>query len=161
MKRFLKITQNDIRAIQLAKAALYAGAKLLMDKLGVDKVDRITLAGAFGSHIDVKYAMVLGMIPDCDLAKVTSAGNAAGTGARIALLNRSARDEIARVVKQVEKIETAVEAKFQDHFIEAMALPHKTSPYPHLAKAVKLPEPKTAAAPESDDGSRRRNRRRG
>ncbi len=157
----LRITQNDIRAIQLAKAALYAGARLLMDKLGIDKLDRITLAGAFGSHIDVKYAMVLGMIPDCDLAKVTSAGNAAGTGARIALLNRSARDEIARVVKQVEKIETAVEAKFQEHFIGAMALPHKTAPYPHLAKAVNLPEPKVAAAPEGDDGSRRRNRRRG
>ncbi|WP_374655923.1 ASKHA domain-containing protein [Dongia sp.] len=155
----LKITQNDIRAIQLAKAALYAGARLLMDKLGVDKVERITLAGAFGSHIDVKYAMVLGMIPDCDLAKVTSAGNAAGTGARIALLNRAARDEIARVVKQVEKIETAVEAKFQEHFIEAMALPHKTAPYPHLAKAVNLPEPKTAAQPEGDDGGRRRRRR--
>ncbi|MDY0871841.1 ASKHA domain-containing protein [Dongia rigui] len=155
----LRITQNDIRAIQLAKAALYAGARLLMDKLGVDKLDRITLAGAFGSHIDVKYAMVLGMIPDCDLAKVTSAGNAAGTGARIALLNRSARDEIARVVKQVEKIETAVEAKFQEHFIGAMALPHKTAPYPHLAKAVNLPEPKIAAAPEGDDGGRRRRRR--
>jgi uncharacterized 2Fe-2S/4Fe-4S cluster protein (DUF4445 family) len=105
----LKITQNDVRAIQLAKAALYAGARLLMDHLGIDKLDRITLAGAFGSHIDVKYAMVLGMIPDCDLAKVTSAGNAAGTGARIALLNRASRDEIVRVVKQVEKIETAVE----------------------------------------------------
>jgi len=157
----LKIMQNDIRAIQLAKAALYAGARLLMDKLGVDKVDRITLAGAFGSHIDVKYAMVLGMIPDCDLAKVTSAGNAAGTGARIALLNLAARDEIARVVKQVEKIETAVEAKFQEHFIEAMALPHKTAPYPHLAKAVNLPLPKVATQPDGDDGGRRRNRRRG
>jgi uncharacterized 2Fe-2S/4Fe-4S cluster protein (DUF4445 family) len=157
----LKVTQNDIRAIQLAKAALYAGARLLMDKLGVDKVDRITLAGAFGSHIDVKYAMVLGMIPDCDLAKVTSAGNAAGTGARIALLNRGARDEIARVVKQVEKIETAVEAKFQEHFIGAMALPHKTAPYPHLAKAVNLPEPKVASQPEGSDDSGRRRRRRG
>jgi uncharacterized 2Fe-2S/4Fe-4S cluster protein (DUF4445 family) len=157
----LKVTQNDIRAIQLAKAALYAGARLLMDKLGVDKVERITLAGAFGSHIDVKYAMVLGMIPDCDLAKVTSAGNAAGTGARIALLNRGARDEIARVVKQVEKIETAVEAKFQEHFIDAMALPHKTAPYPHLAKAVNLPEPKAASQPEGGDEGGRRRRRRG
>ena len=113
----LRIMQNDVRAIQLAKAALYAGARLLMDHLNIDKVDRITLAGAFGSHIDVKYAMVLGMIPDCDLAKVTSAGNAAGTGARIALLNAAARDEITRVVKQVEKVETAVEPKFQAHFV--------------------------------------------
>jgi len=155
----LKITQNDVRAIQLAKAALYAGARLLMDKLEIDKLDRITLAGAFGSHIDVKYAMVLGMIPDCDLAKVTSAGNAAGTGARIALLNRASRDEIARVVKQVEKVETAVEPKFQEHFVGAMALPHKTAPYPHLAKAVNLPAPKVATTSGDDEGGRRRRRR--
>ncbi len=154
----LKIMQNDVRAIQLAKAALYAGARLLMDRMGIDKLDRITLAGAFGSHIDVKYAMVLGMIPDCDLAKVTSAGNAAGTGARIALLNRKARDEIVRVVKQVEKVETAVEPRFQAHFVEAMALPHKTAPYPHLAKAVNLPAPKLAATGDEDGGRRRRRR---
>ena len=154
----LRITQNDVRAIQLAKAALYAGVRLLMERFGVDHVDRIRLAGAFGSHIDVKYAMVLGMIPDCDLAKVTSAGNAAGTGARIALLNAAARDEITRVVKQVEKVETAVEPKFQAHFVEAMAIPHKTAPYPHLAKAVALPAPKTPA-PRDDDGGRRRRRR--
>lgn len=154
----LKIMQNDVRAIQLAKAALYAGARLLMDRMGIDKLDRITLAGAFGSHIDVKYAMVLGMIPDCDLAKVTSAGNAAGTGARIALLNRTARDEIVRVVKQVEKVETAVEPRFQAHFVEAMALPHKTAPYPHLAKAVNLPAPKLASNGEDDSGRRRRRR---
>jgi uncharacterized 2Fe-2S/4Fe-4S cluster protein (DUF4445 family) len=153
----LRVTQNDVRAIQLAKAALYAGAKLLMDRMGVDKVDRITLAGAFGSHIDVKYAMVLGMIPDCDLAKVTSAGNAAGTGARIALLNRKARDEIAAVVKRVEKVETAVEPRFQEHFVSAMAIPHKTEAYPHLAKAVALPLPRIASDDETT--SRRRRRR--
>ncbi len=85
----IRIVQNDVRAIQLAKAALYAGARLLMDHLGVERVERITLAGAFGSHIDVKYAMILGLIPDCDLAKVSAAGNAAGTGARIALLNQA------------------------------------------------------------------------
>jgi uncharacterized 2Fe-2S/4Fe-4S cluster protein (DUF4445 family) len=155
----LKIMQNDVRAIQLAKAALYAGARLLMDHLNIDKLDRITLAGAFGSHIDVKYAMVLGMIPDCDLAKVTSAGNAAGTGARIALLNRASRDEIARVVKQVQKVETAVEPRFQEHFVGAMAIPHKTAPYPHLAKAVNLPAPKVATPGEDGEGGRRRRRR--
>ena len=155
----LRITQNDVRAIQLAKAALYAGARLLMDRMGVDQLDRITLAGAFGSHIDVKFAMILGMIPDCDLAKVTSAGNAAGTGARIALLNRAARDEIARVVKQVEKVETAVEPRFQEHFVHAMAIPHKTEPYPHLAAAVTLPPPKNVTAGQSDEGRGRRRRR--
>jgi uncharacterized 2Fe-2S/4Fe-4S cluster protein (DUF4445 family) len=156
----LRITQNDVRAIQLAKAALYAGARLLMDRMGVDQLDRITLAGAFGSHIDVKFAMILGMIPDCDLAKVTSAGNAAGTGARIALLNLAARDEISRVVRSVEKVETAVEPLFQQHFVEAMAIPHKTAPYPNLRKAVTLPPPKEVGA-GADDGARRRRRRGG
>ena len=90
----VRVTQNDVRAIQLAKAALYAGVRLLMDRLGVERVDRIRLAGAFGSHIDVKYAMVLGLVPDCALEHVTSAGNAAGTGARnrAAGPRRAARD---------------------------------------------------------------------
>ncbi len=154
----IRVNQTDVRAIQLAKAALYAGARLLMDHLGIESVERIVLAGAFGSHIDVKYAMVLGLIPDCDLAKVSSAGNAAGSGALIALLNQKARDEIERVVQQVEKIETAVEPKFQAHFVEAMGLPHTTAPYPNLAKQVTLPARKQAAA--SGEGGRERRRRR-
>jgi uncharacterized 2Fe-2S/4Fe-4S cluster protein (DUF4445 family) len=153
----VRITQGDVRAVQLAKAALHAGARLLMDHMGTERVDRITLAGAFGSHIDVKYAMVLGLIPDCELAKVTSAGNAAGTGARIALLNREARAEIERVVKRIEKIETAVEPRFQEHFVRAMAIPHKTDPYPNLAKAVRLPE-RSEDAGESREGRRRRRK---
>jgi uncharacterized 2Fe-2S/4Fe-4S cluster protein (DUF4445 family) len=156
----LLIIQNDVRAIQLAKAALYAGARLLMDRMGVDTVDRIVLTGAFGSHIDVKHAMVLGMIPDCPLNKVAAAGNAAGTGARIALLNRAARVEIEAVVRGVEKIETAVEPRFQEHFINAMALPHKTDPFPNLAQAVALPAPKQAAEETGKPGGRRRRRRR-
>jgi len=155
------ITQNDVRAIQLAKGALYAGAKLLMDKLEIENVDRIVLAGAFGSHIDTKYAMVLGMIPDCDLDKVSSAGNAAGTGARIALLNQTARDEIEQVVRNIEKIETAVEPKFQDHFVGAMAFPHKTDDFSKLSKTVTLPAPKVAAPDDGDGSGRKRRRRRG
>jgi uncharacterized 2Fe-2S/4Fe-4S cluster protein (DUF4445 family) len=155
----IRITQNDIRAIQLAKAALYAGIRLLMDKLGIDQVDKIRLAGAFGSHIDVKYAMILGLIPDCDLARVQSAGNAAGTGARIALLNSAARDEIENVVRRIEKIETAVEPLFQQHFVEAMAIPHKTSPFPHLSAVVNLPPPKEISSTNDEGGERRRRRR--
>jgi uncharacterized 2Fe-2S/4Fe-4S cluster protein (DUF4445 family) len=132
----IAVTQNDIRAIQLGKAALYAGARLLMDRYGVVTVDRITLAGAFGSHIDVTHAMVLGLVPDCDLAKVTSAGNAAGTGARIALLNARARREIEGVVRKIEKIETAIEPSFQAHFVGAMAIPHKSDAFPHLEAAL-------------------------
>ena len=155
----IMVTQNDVRAIQLAKAALYAGVRLLMDKLGIDGVGKIRLAGAFGSHIDVKYAMVLGLIPDCDLARVQSAGNAAGTGARIALLNAGARDEIEAVVRRIEKIETAVEPLFQQHFVEAMAIPHKTAAFSNLARQVKLPAAKDVVAPGDDGGERRRRRR--
>ncbi len=154
----IRITQTDVRAIQLAKAALYAGSKLLMDHFGVDHVDRVMLAGAFGSHIDTTYAMVLGLIPDCDLARVQAAGNAAGTGARIALLNKQARREIESVVKRIQKIETAIEPNFQQHFVEAMAFPHKTADYVHLTKAVALPAPKVLAA---EEGEGRRRRRRG
>ena len=133
------ITQNDIRAIQLAKAALYAGIKLLMDKLGIDHVDRIRLAGAFGSYIDPKFAMVLGLVPDCEVKNVVAVGNAAGTGARMALLNRGYRREIEELVTRIEKIETALEPKFQEHFVYAMALPNKVDAFPKLEAEVKLP----------------------
>ncbi len=151
----IRVTQNDVRAIQLAKAALHAGARLLMERAGVAAVDRVVLAGAFGSHIDPLRALVLGMIPDCPPEKVSSAGNAAGTGARIALLNRAARAEIAALVRRVEKIETAVEPRFQEHFVEAMAFPHATAPYPRLAEAVRLPAPDAGARPSVRRGRRR------
>jgi len=153
----LTITQNDVRAIQLAKAALYAGIKLLMDKQGITHVDRIGLAGAFGSFIDPKYAMVLGLVPDCDLDKVEAVGNAAGTGARMALLNRGYRREIEETVTAIEKIETALEPKFQEHFVHAMALPNKIDPFPLLESMVHLP-PKAAPATTEDRPVRRRSR---
>ena len=153
------VTQNDVRQIQLAKAALYAGAKLLLDRAGLKSVDRIRLAGAFGSHIDPKYAMVLGMIPDCELDKVKSAGNAAGTGARIALLNVGARREIESVVRSIEKIETAVEKKFQEYFVNAMAIPNKIDAFPHLFSVMEKPQAKTVINVNSGRGSSRRRRK--
>jgi uncharacterized 2Fe-2S/4Fe-4S cluster protein (DUF4445 family) len=140
----LVLTQNDVRQIQLAKAALYAGCRLLMDAYGIQSVERIRLAGAFGAHIDPVHALVLGLVPDCEPAKVTSAGNAAGTGARIALLNRAAREEIERAVRRVQKLETAVEPRFQEHFVGAMGLPHASDPFPRLSAVVPLPERRTA-----------------
>jgi uncharacterized 2Fe-2S/4Fe-4S cluster protein (DUF4445 family) len=133
------VTQTDVRAIQLAKAALYAGVKLLMDKLDITSVDKIGLAGAFGSFIDPKYAMVLGLVPDCNLEQVKAVGNAAGTGARMALLNRDHRREIEDTVQKIEKIETALEASFQEHFVNAMAFPNKIDPFPKLETVVTLP----------------------
>ena len=156
------VTQNDVRAIQLAKAALYAGFRLLMDKMQIKAIDRVVLAGAFGTHIDPKYAMVLGMIPDCQLENVRAAGNSAGAGARMALLNRGARHEIEAVVRDIEKIETAIEPSFQDHFVKAMAIPHKSDPYAKLAAEVELPERILTAedAPAIESGRRRGGRRR-
>lgn len=155
--RIISITQNDVRQIQLAKAALYAGVRLLMDKMQVQHVERIRLAGAFGSHIDVKHAMVLGLIPDCPLEKVSSAGNAAGTGARIALLNQDARAVVENVVRLITKIETAIEPKFQEYFVDAMAFPNKIDPFPNLFSVVQKPPEKEVVA--SDDNSQRRRRR--
>ena len=152
----IAITQNDVRQIQLAKAALHAGARLLMDRMGIDSVDRVTLAGAFGSQIDPKYALILGMVPDCEPERVTSAGNAAGTGARIALLNRRLRRELERVVRGIEKVETAVEPRFQEHFVDAMAIPHASAPYAKLRAAVDLPAPPAAASGRADRRRRRR-----
>ena len=151
------VTQNDVRQVQLAKAALYAGVRLLQDRAGIDRIDRIRLAGAFGSHIDPKYAMVLGLIPDCDLNRVESAGNAAGMGAMIALLNVPARAEIEAVVLNIEKIETAVEPKFQDYFVNAMAIPNKRDPFPELFSVVGKPTPRPVS---SSIGTGRRRRRR-
>ena len=128
-----------------------------MDEMGVDKVDRVVLAGAFGAHISSKHAMVLGMIPDVALTKVISAGNAAGTGARIALCNIAARAEIERTVGKIIKVETAIEPKFQEHFVAANAIPHKTDTFCELSKIVDLPNVKFNTG--ANEKSRRRRRR--
>jgi len=148
------ITQNDVRNIQLAKAALYAGAKILMVQSGIQSVDKIILAGAFGSYIDPKHAMVLGLIPDCALAEVYAVGNAAGDGARIALLNHRKRLEASEISHMVRYIETAVDEDFQEEFVKALHLPHKSDAFPHLEEI--LPQVK-AEGPERH-GRRRRRR---
>ena len=157
----ITVTQGDIRAIQLAKSALYAGARLLMDEMGVERVDRVVLAGAFGAHISPKHAMVLGMIPDVPLERVFSAGNAAGTGARIALCNLAARRGIEATVRQITKVETAIEPKFQEHFVNANAIPHATDPFPELGQVVSLPVVNYNTRGEADGAGGGRRRRRG
>ena len=152
----ITVTQGDIRAIQLAKAALYAGARLLMDEMGVETVEKITLAGAFGAHISPKHAMVLGMIPDAPLDKVTSAGNAAGTGARIALCSVAARDAIEQTVQHIHKVETAIAPRFQEHFVAASAIPHASDAFPNLMSILSLPD--VSFNTSGGDGGRRRRR---
>ena len=154
----IMVTQGDVRAIQLAKSALYAGARLLMDQMEVETVDRVVLAGAFGAHISPKHAMVLGMIPDCEIDRVTSAGNAAGTGARIALLNSAARREIETTVSHIVKVETAIEPRFQEHFVAANHIPHSSAPYDRLKSAVSLPQVSFNTGGDNEGGRRRRRR---
>jgi uncharacterized 2Fe-2S/4Fe-4S cluster protein (DUF4445 family) len=127
-----------------------------MDEMGIDTVDRVTLAGAFGAHISPKHAMVLGMIPDVLLSKVVSAGNAAGTGARIALCNVASRVAIEDTVHHIHKVETAIEPRFQEHFVAANAIPHATDPFPELARIVTLPDVSFNAGGGGDGGRRRR-----
>ena len=149
----LSVTQNDVRAVQLAKAALRAGVDLLLEHAGNPTVTDIRLAGAFGAHIDPLHAMVLGLVPDCPLDGVRSVGNAAGAGAVMALLSASARREMETAVRGIDKIETATEPRFQELFVAAMALPHASAPTDHLAALVTLPPRRSAT-----DGTRRRRR---
>ena len=155
--REIVVTQDDVRNIQLAKAALYAGCKLLMRRRGVEKVDKIVLAGAFGSYIDPLRAMILGLYPDCALENVYAVGNAAGDGARIVLLSKARRAAAALAARRVAYIETAIDPHFQEEFVGAMHLPHMTDPFPHLDALGILPA--RSAAPEDARAQRRRERR--
>jgi uncharacterized 2Fe-2S/4Fe-4S cluster protein (DUF4445 family) len=130
------ITQKDIRQIQLAKGALYCGCKLMMRRLGVEKIGRVKIAGAFGTNVDSEKAMTMGLFPDCNIDKITSVGNAAGDGARAALLNHNKREEADWVSKNVEYMELTVEKDFQEQFVEALQIPHMTDPFPHLEGIV-------------------------
>ncbi len=136
----IHFTNNDVREVQMAKAALYASVRLLMDEIGVQSVDRIVLAGAFGSHISIKHALVLGLIPDCAFENVTTVGNAAGTGACLALLNVGARRRIERAVRRITNVETATHPSFQSYFLAASDIPNASDPFPHLAKHLTLPK---------------------
>lgn len=136
--REIVLTQTDVRAIQLAKGALYSGARLLMDVAGAERVEVVKLAGAFGSYIDPRCAMIIGMIPDCALQNVHAVGNAAGDGARIALLNREQRQLARTLARQVQYVETAADPRFQDYFVEALTLPHASDTFPLLEATLAL-----------------------
>jgi uncharacterized 2Fe-2S/4Fe-4S cluster protein (DUF4445 family) len=126
------ITQNDIRQVQLAKAAIYAGSKLMLKRLNLQYPDRIKIAGAFGNHIDTTLALVLGLFPDCPPERITSIGNAAGDGCRAALLDRKKRREADQIAKRVDYVELTLMPDFQQHLIEAIHIPHMTDEFAHL-----------------------------
>jgi uncharacterized 2Fe-2S/4Fe-4S cluster protein (DUF4445 family) len=147
-----------VRNVQLAKAALYAGARLLMQQAGITgaAISRIILAGAFGSYISPRHAMILGLIPDCDLEAVYAVGNAAGDGARIALLNQQKRAEAQQVAHQVRYIETAVDPDFQEAFVAAIHIPHAEDEFPHLGDTLPDSQPASQRARKRKHKRRRR-----
>ncbi len=130
------VTQKDIRQIQLAKGALYAGCKLMVKRMGLEKVDKVKIAGAFGTHVDRTKALVMGLFPDCEIEMIEGVGNAAGDGCRAALLNVKKRVEANWCSRNVEYIELTVESSFQEEFMGAMQLPHMTDEFPHLKGIV-------------------------
>ena len=130
------ITQKDIRQIQLAKGALYCGCKLMMRRMGVEKLDKVKIAGAFGTHVDSEKALIMGLFPDCEVENIVSVGNAAGDGARAALLNREKRKEADWVSKNVEYIELTAEKDFQEQFMESMHIPHMKDQFPNIEGLV-------------------------
>ncbi|MDX2509411.1 MAG: ASKHA domain-containing protein, partial [Desulfobacterales bacterium] len=130
------ITQKDVRQIQLAKGALYAGCKLMMKRMGIEKVDTVKIAGAFGTHVDREKALVMGLFPDCEIENIHGVGNAAGDGCRAALLNKKKRDEANWCARNVQYLELTVEPTFERDFMEAMQMPHMTDKFPHLEGVV-------------------------
>jgi uncharacterized 2Fe-2S/4Fe-4S cluster protein (DUF4445 family) len=131
------ITQRDVRQIQLAKGALYAGCKLMVKRMGLEKVDTVKIAGAFGTHVDREKALTMGLFPDCEIEMIKGIGNAAGDGCRAALLNVKKRVEADWCSRNVEYVELTVEPTFEKDFMEAMQLPHMTDEFPHLRGIVR------------------------
>ncbi|MEM9040427.1 MAG: ASKHA domain-containing protein [Actinomycetota bacterium] len=152
----IRITQDDVRAIQLAKAALRAGIDLLTEAAGIDvgRVESVRLAGAFGAHIDPLYAKVLGLVPDVAVDRVRAVGNAAGAGAVRALLSGGQRREIDQAAAAITKIETALEPRFQELFVDAMGFPHSSVATPNLAMETALPAPTASATTAGPRGRR-------
>ncbi len=134
--RDIPMTQQDVRQIQLAKAALFTAARTLLKRSGLETPDKIILAGGFGSYIDKEKAMLIGLIPDCELDKVYAVGNSAGDGARIALLNIEKRREIESVARKVERFELPTDPEFQNQFMLATSFPHMSEPFPHIAHLI-------------------------
>lgn len=134
--RDIPMTQQDVRQIQLAKAALFTAARTLLKRSGLQSPDKIILAGGFGSYIDKEKAMLIGLIPDCKLENVYAVGNAAGDGARIALLNVEKRNEIDTVTRKVERFELPTDPEFQNQFMLATSFPHMSEPFEHIAHLI-------------------------
>ncbi|MBD3338032.1 MAG: DUF4445 domain-containing protein [Candidatus Lokiarchaeota archaeon] len=124
------LSQNDIRQIQMAKAAFYSGSKIILNHIkdkGLiknPKIEQVFLAGAFGNYINKINAKFVGMIPDILEENIYQIGNAAGIGAQNCLLNKNLRTFANKLVKKVDYVEIAVKKEFQRQYAEAMYFPH-------------------------------------
>ncbi len=134
------VTQRDIREIQLAKAAIHTGCALLMKKMGVTEqdIDLMFIAGAFGSYINPENARIIGMYPEIPLNRVRIVGNAAGTGARMALISKSFREKAEKIARKVNYIELGAEQDFQAEFFNSQFIPYADlTRYPETIKLLK------------------------
>jgi len=122
----ITVTQQDVRSVQLAKAALFAGSLILMRRMGVERPDRVVLAGAFGTVIDTERALAIGMFPDCGTSNILAVGNAAGEGACMALLSREKRSEAEKVAREVEYVELTTAPDFMKTFVDATRFPDRS-----------------------------------
>lgn len=122
-KRNIFLTQSDIRELQLAKAAIYAGIEVLIDEMGItaEKIKNVYLAGGFGNYLDMNSAFYIKLIPEELKGKVIPLGNAAGTGAKMALLSGDILTNISKVKLKIRYIELSTSMKFQDKFIKAIS----------------------------------------
>lgn len=140
LKEDIVITQSDIREIQKAKAAMYSGASILMKKKGlkIDDMEKVFIAGAFGTYINPASARTIGMFPDFSLEKIIQVGNAAGTGARMALLSSKARQISDRLASMVRYVELANDPGFRKEYMKALYLPHlEIDQFPRTMKLLK------------------------
>jgi uncharacterized 2Fe-2S/4Fe-4S cluster protein (DUF4445 family) len=151
--RDITMTIDDVRNVQLAKAAVYSGIQVLLDKLGRDKPEKVILAGAFGSHIDLRRSLMIGLFQDVGFENMHSVGNAAGDGARMALMNRAKREEAEHIARRIHYVELTNEASFVPHFVDSTLLPHKKHAFPSLARYGIQPAP-----PATETRRRRRER---
>ena len=158
--RDITMTIDDVRAVQLAKSAVYSGIQVLLDKLGRDKPEKVILAGAFGSHLDLRRSLMLGLFHDVGFGNMHSVGNAAGDGARMALMNRAKREEAEHIARKIHYVELTNEPSFVPHFVESTLLPHKKHAFLSLARYGIAPLSATEDKTANDDRKRLRREKR-
>lgn len=138
-KKEVSINQADIRQLQLAKAAIYAGLEILTEKLGLEGIEKLLLAGAFGANMSARNGRSIGMFPELPLDRIVPVGNAAGTGAIQLLTDDWARAEILDISRRTDYVELSEEKVFQSRFISALDFPHSDfSRYPESSKSVRF-----------------------